>query len=220
MKIEQVELYITRYEETVYFYEHVLGFRLKFWTDEAAAFQIGDSILKLIKDGEENHFYYHFAFNIHANKFKDAKKWLKERVVLLTEDGEDEIVFEGRNRATSCYFEDPAGNIVEFIAREKIAPLSNTLGFTTKNVLSISEISLSTDDIGAAYKGLQALGISARDNETYLHTDLNFIGSDEDGAYILLGPVGRRWLFSKKVAIPSPVIIHTNLGELKWPITE
>ena len=218
MKIKQVELYISHYQEMICFYEHILGFRLKSWTEEMADFQIGESMLRLIKDKKENHYYYHFAFNIPANKFKVAKSWLKEKVTLLTEDGEDEIEFDGSMQATSCYFEDPAGNIVELIARKQVAPNSDTREFTTRDILSISEISLTTDDIGAAYKQMQALGLSVRgENQIHLDTYLNFVGDQEDNAFVLLGPIGRRWLFSEKPAIASPVVIHTEYGKLIHP---
>ena len=218
MKIKQVDLYISHFQETIYFYEHILGLRLKLWTEEMADFQIGDSMLRLIKDEKENHYYYHFAFNIPANKFKEAKSWLKEKVTLLTEDGEDEIEFDGSSQATSCYFEDPAGNIVELIARKKVAPHSDTREFTTRGILSISEISLTTDGIEAAYRQMQALGLSVRgENQIHLDTHLNFVGDQEDNAFILLGPIGRRWLFSEKQAIASPVVIHTDYGKLTQP---
>ncbi|MFO1443730.1 hypothetical protein KDN24_11010 [Bacillus sp. Bva_UNVM-123] len=38
------------------------------------------------------------------------------------------------------------------------------------------------------------------------------MGNYEDGSFILLGPPGRRWLFSTKEAVVSPVTIYTNQG--------
>ena len=64
--------------------------------------------------------YYHFAFNIPANKFSEAKVWAKERVSLLVEEGEDEANFV-HLPAHALYFYDPAGNIVELISRQSVS---------------------------------------------------------------------------------------------------
>lgn len=213
MKIEKVQLQISNFDETVQFYQDTLQFKLVSATENSAIFQIGDSELELIKDQEDNLHYYHFAFNIHWNLFKEAKNWLSERVELLREDGEDEIDFTGRTQANACYFEDPAGNIVEYIARRVTSPTSNEQEFTPNNVLSISEISLTTNKIEQMAEKLKEMNIPVRDNEE-LSVDqyLNFMGEYDDGAFILLGPVGRRWLFSTKLAVESPVTIYTNRG--------
>ena len=213
MKIMQIDLWISNYEETVAFYQHTLELPLKSWNETEATFQIGNSVLKLIKDLEARNYYYHFAFNIHANMFQKAKSWLQERVTLSTEDGEDEVEFAGRFKATSCYFEDPAGNIVEYIARDGIAPSSESTHFSTRNVIEISEIGLTTKNILNSAEQILHLGILPQDGKIVDEVDyLNFMGEQEDGAYILLGPVGRTWFFSHKKSIESPVTIYTDRG--------
>lgn len=216
MKIEKVQLQISNFDKTVRFYLDKLQFKLKSASENSAIFQIGDSELELIKDQEDNSYYYHFAFNIHANLFQEAKKWLSERVELLSEDGEDEIDFTERTQANACYFEDPAGNIVEYIARRVTSPTANEQEFTPNNVLSISEISLTTNRIKDMAERLKEMNIPLRDHEE-LSVDkyLNFMGEYDDGAFILLGPVGRRWLFSPKLAMESPVTIYTDRGVIR-----
>lgn len=213
MKIQQIDLWVSDLEELVVFYNHTLEFPLKSSNETEATFQIGNSMLRLIKDGKARNNYYHFAFNIHSNMFSKAKSWLQERVALSTEDGEDEVEFIGRFKGKSCYFEDPAGNIVEYIAREAITPISNAMHFSSKNVVEISEIGLTTDNIVKFATEIMDLGIPSQDGKIVDDIEhLNFLGQQEDGVYILLGPVGRRWLFSDKRAIDSPVTIYTDKG--------
>ncbi|HWI48273.1 MAG TPA: VOC family protein [Rummeliibacillus sp.] len=212
MNIEKVSLQISNFEQTVNFYRDKLQLRILSFNNHCAAFQIGESILELNKDPEENAYYSHFAFNIHANLFKEAKEWLSKRVTLLLEDDMDEIDFDGKTQANACYFEDPAGNIIEFIARRITSPKSDDKEFTTDNILSISEISLTTSNVLETAEQLNKMDIPIREDGTIEKMSLNFLGEYDDGAFILLGPIGRRWLFSTKNAIQSPVIIQTNKG--------
>ncbi|MGG0655736.1 VOC family protein [Rummeliibacillus pycnus] len=215
MKIEKVTLMISNFEQTVKFYRDTLQFTLIFINERCAAFQIRDSILEFINDYENNNYYYHFAFNIHANIFSKSKEWLSKRLTLLKEDDLDEIYFDGKTQANACYFEDPAGNIVEFIARST-SPKSDVHEFTTNNVLSISEISLTTSKIKETADQLNSIGIPIRHGGELESTSLNFMGEYEEGAFILLGPIGRRWLFSTKNSIKSPIIIQTNKGTIDY----
>ncbi|WP_397538457.1 VOC family protein [Rummeliibacillus pycnus] len=212
MKIVKVSLQISNFEQTVNFYQDILQFKMITFNTNCAAFQIGESILELIKDHEDNAYYYHFAFNIYANLFAEAKNWLSTRLTLLKEDDMDEIDFDGKTQANACYFEDPAGNIVEFIARRTTSPISDDKEFSIDHILSISEISLTTANVRETAGKLDKIGIPIRDGKELKKMSLNFIGEFEDGAFILLGPIGRRWLFSTKNAIQAPIIIQTNKG--------
>ncbi|CAM3962114.1 hypothetical protein [Mesobacillus zeae] len=82
---------------------------------------------------------------------------------VLKEGGLDEIDFKGRTQANACYFEDPAGNIVEYIARRDTSSKSNKREFSLNSVLSLSEISLSTDQIRKYAEQIKSLGIPVRD---------------------------------------------------------
>lgn len=213
MKIRQIDLWVSDLEELVDFYHQTLEFPLKSLSETEATFLIGNSMLKLIKDRKARNNYYHFAFNIHSNMFSKAKSWLQERVTLSTEDGEDEVEYIGSFKAKSCYFQDPAGNIVEYIAREAITPTSNAIHFSSNDVVEISEIGLTTSTIIEFADKIIELGIPSQNGKIVDEPEhLNFMGHQKDGVYILLGPVGRRWLFSDKRAIESPVTIYTDKG--------
>ena len=79
--------------------------------------------------------YYHFAFNIQSNMFNKAKSWVKEKVSLNLEDGEDEADFS-HLPAHSLYFYDPSGNVVEYILRHKRCNKGDTSFVIMKGLLS------------------------------------------------------------------------------------
>lgn len=91
---------------------------------------------------------YHVAFNIPENKFQQAKSWLSLRTRLLTMKGQDEFDFRDWN-AHALYFKDPAGNILELIARHDLDNASPG-PFTPADFLYASEIGLPVEDVAAA----------------------------------------------------------------------
>lgn len=82
---------------------------------------------------------YHFAINVPQNQFEDAVTWLSDRVELLsdTETGDSEIFFEDWN-AHAVYCLDPAGNLLELIARHDLSNDSDR-PFGSENFLEVSE---------------------------------------------------------------------------------
>ena len=84
--------------------------------------------------------YYHFAFNIPENKINEAIKWLEKKVELI-EYGESNLISFPNWNAHSVYFYDPAGNIVEFIARHNL-PNSTDREFSSESILNISEVGM------------------------------------------------------------------------------
>jgi catechol-2,3-dioxygenase len=91
--------------------------------------------------------YYHFAFNIPENKLASSKRWLASRgiEILKRPDGRDEYHFESWN-AHAVYFLDPAGNILEFIARHNLKNFASG-DFTPADILYASEIGIVVDDV-------------------------------------------------------------------------
>lgn len=81
---------------------------------------------------------YHFAIDIPRNQLEKAAAWLSERVDLLKFDGKTEVEHSNWN-ATSLYFHDPQGNIVEVIARHNLENDREGL-FSPESFLRISEI--------------------------------------------------------------------------------
>lgn len=143
---------------------------------------------------------YHFCFNIPENKFEQAKAWLSAKTSLLKDDkGNDEFKSQNWN-ATSLYFKDAAGNILEFIARHN---QENAVEppFNSGQILQVSEIGLPSKDVISFAKELcENLGVSVykqEPNETFTP-----IG-DEDGLLIL--PIENR-IWYPNTGVPARML--------------
>ncbi|WP_214797908.1 MULTISPECIES: glyoxalase [unclassified Exiguobacterium] len=204
MRITEVTLYTNRLDEMKRFYAEKL--ELTVIEEDSTRFRIEFGEDTLIFQGAvmEQERQYHFAINIPANRFKEAKEWIMSRVPLLTEEGEDEIYFEGID-ASSLYFYDADENVVELIARHSINPESNIESFSSNEFLGIGEMSLTVEDPSLVAQTFEKIGVERRDGNPVDPHHLNFIGPPNHDTYILLVPRGRVWLFSPKLSIPSPI---------------
>ncbi|MCC9624782.1 hypothetical protein LPB41_24125 [Thalassospira sp. MA62] len=204
MRITEAMLYTNRLDEMKRFYVEKLG--LSVVDENSTRFQIelGEDTLIFQEAITEQERQYHFAINIPANRFKEAKEWIMSRVPLLTEEGEDEIYFEGID-ASSLYFYDADENVIELIARHSINPESNIESFSSNEFLGIGEMSLTVEDPSLVATALETLGVRRRDGNSIDPRHLNFMGPPNHDTYMLLVPRGRVWLFSPKLSIPSPI---------------
>ena len=135
---KRVTLYTNQLKQLRGFYGNVLGLSIEESTEEYFQLSIGTSTL--IFQSSELQTSYHFAINIPGNQFTLAKHWAKERVLLNRESAVDEIYYP-RFEADAFYFEDPAGNIIELIARRNVDKWSD---FSVESFLNLSEISITT----------------------------------------------------------------------------
>ncbi|WP_099361518.1 VOC family protein [Fredinandcohnia onubensis] len=209
MEIKLVSLQTDRMEEMKKFYVDLFGFPLIKENNSCFRIRVGSSELEFTSENVKGNPYYHFAFNIPSNKFREAKSWVKERVELSVEDGEDEAYFSFFS-AYALYFYDPAGNIVEFISRQDSEV--ETKPFSIDSVINISEIGLTVNDAISAGTRLIEIGINERENNPLSQTSLNFMGDKSKGIFIILNQPGRRWIFSDKISAIFPLEILTTDG--------
>ncbi|PKR77585.1 hypothetical protein CEY16_06505 [Halalkalibacillus sediminis] len=205
MEIKSVVLQTGKLEEMREFYCEVLGFPMTLDGEDRFSISIGDSVLEYTSSEAQENPFYHFAFNIPPNKFEEAKSWIKERVTLNKEEGKDEVYFDHLN-ANALYFEDPAGNIVELIARQKVS-MPSIRPFSIESIINISEISLVVDDALSVGKEMQAIGVKRRIDKEVESGVLNFMGEPDNDSFVLLLEEGRKWFFSDKISIAYPVEI-------------
>jgi catechol-2,3-dioxygenase len=107
--------------------------------------------------------FYHFAFNIPENKIVSALEWQKARTPMLpipeanrAADHPPEVVDYRHWNAHSIFFLDPAGNVVEYIARHDLKNGDkHAFGFT--DILYVSEIGLIVDDVAATAAAVKDL---------------------------------------------------------------
>ncbi|KXZ23335.1 glyoxalase [Bacillus nakamurai] len=207
MLINKVTLYSDALEETKRFYVRELGFSLAEDTGDSFTIKAGESELAFRRADSHSHPFYHFAFNIPNNTFDEAKAWAKDKVVFQTEDGEDEVYFPHIN-ARSFYFSDPSQNLVEFIARDTSPACGER--FSIQSVLNIGEINVTAAEVVSTGEALQRFGIPVRNSGPLAEDGFHFMGDYGDGAFLLLGPRGRRWIFSDQNAEFHPLSITVN----------
>lgn len=144
MLIREITLHTNLLNELKNFYSDILELGLIHESQYSFTVKTLNSDITFLKSSLENPFY-HFAFNIPENQIKQAKEWALQRFKLISLNGEDEFDFLSWN-AHSIYFYDPAGNILEFIARHNLNNKSDT-DFSGKSILNVSEIGLPVDDV-------------------------------------------------------------------------
>ena len=125
-------------------------------------FGISYSTLTFVFSTQENkNPFYHFAFNIPENKIQQAKEWQLKRIALIEPPDHlkdlsrytKNIVHFRHWNAHSVFFYDPAGNVVEYIARHPL-PNQSKGAFTANDILYISEIGLVVDQMDQIQKDL------------------------------------------------------------------
>ncbi len=217
--ITELQLKTDQIEAQRTFYVERLGFPLIEANDKAFRLQAGATCLTF-EEGDAA--CYHFAFNIPHNRFAEAKAWLKQRVELLSWDHDDQIHWKAWN-AHAVYFYDPAGNVVEFIARHNLP--YESVDFDARRIMEVSEIGLAAPDVSKFSTHLQDVMDlpvwDAGDGQSF--TALG----DEHGLFIL-AKEGRSWFpTSDSPAFMVPVELtvqgreaHTlELADMPYRIT-
>ncbi|PFP28569.1 hypothetical protein COJ96_13770 [Bacillus sp. AFS073361] len=205
MKITNLDLDTSNFEEMKKFYLQVLELPLINQTRQNFSVHAGETVLTFHLS--ENNTKFHFAFNIPNNKIDEAMHWLSSKVDLIKYEDEYVIHFESWN-AHSLYFEDPAGNILEFIARHNL--LNSTPGpFTYKDILNISEIGLPFEDVLGAVDVLHSsFGLT-----TWRPPSPTFSTIGDENGLIIAVSKGRQWFMSDIIADYQPLKIAIETGK-------
>lgn len=199
-----VTLYTNELKQLKGFYGNVLELPILEASSSHFTLSIGTS--KITFRASEQPASYHYAINIPGNQFTLAKQWALERVILNREDSVDEVYYT-RFEADAFYFEDPAGNVVELIARRDIDKWSD---FSVASLLNVSEVSITTPFVEKVGEQLQDVGLHISGHAEIEPNDLNFLGSKN--TFILLVPPNRRWYFSKRFSATYPLEIELIAG--------
>ncbi len=191
MKIQELELFTPKLEAQTTFYSQVLELKIVEQSSESVAFQIGNSILRLTYRAQCSP--YHYAINIPANQEKEALQWLKERVPILTYEGNEIQYFDFWN-AYAMYFYDANGNIGELIARKTLDNASNR-PFDKNALLEICEIGLPTMDVHREYTILkEATGIPIHSG----NLERFCVIGDDNGLFIVINKdLKKEWFPTK-----------------------
>lgn len=173
------------------FYADHLGLNLLEETDASFTLDAGESRLTFVADDAEDQYRYHFAFNIPYNQMMDAELWLAQRVTLIIPAGAADAWVEHTDwAADALYFADPAGNIVEFIARQRLAD-DTAIPFSAQSIQNISEIGLVVADIEREITALRAA--TALSLPDFATTSADFRPIGDDRGLLIFVRKGRVW---------------------------
>jgi catechol 2,3-dioxygenase-like lactoylglutathione lyase family enzyme len=129
---------------------------------------------------------HHVAFTIAPDRLDDAIAWLERRVEVLRHEGSPVVPFPFWN-AHATYFRDPAGNVLELIARHDL-DLRDPYPFGPAGIRAVSEVGLPAGDVGAAVDALERLGIPRYSGDRRSFAAMG----DVNGLFIVV-PRGRVW---------------------------
>ncbi len=229
VRFQELLLRSTRLDEQQRFYGETLGLPVAAVGTDEVQVQVGGTLLRFqaetVAAGATAPFY-HFAFNIPENKLPKAIEWIRPRVPLLRHQrtGQEVVDFTAIN-AHSIYFFDPAGHLVEFIARHNLK--NGAVGrFTPKDLLYASEIGTVVPDVEVTVQGLRThfglkrfIGSRTRLGDWAKH--FSAVG-DEGGVFIVVSE-HRTWLMTDLPAavFPTEVTLRTagygSGGEMRFP---
>ena len=189
MKIETLELQAGDLNALEAFYAGALGLPITRRGATSLGVSVGRSQLAFEAAPNSPRGVYHFAFNIPGSQLAEARAWLAPRANLIRSARDEEAFDFASWNASACYFYDPAGNIVELIARRDLGAEAQG-AFSAASLLSISEVGLATESVPATVKLLQAeleLPIFRGSSGD----DFAALGNDE--GLLIIVRVGRAW---------------------------
>ena len=115
------------------FYSNKLGFQVISKDREQFTIGIGETFLTFRQqENESSQPFYHFAINIPENRLNEALEWIDNKTEITTEQG-DKIVHFVSSDVHSIYFNDPAGNVVEIIARHSLPGIEKRVHSQLRN---------------------------------------------------------------------------------------
>jgi len=178
------------------FYGKTLDLRLMDERADRFTVEAGETMITFVTSAETaggRAPFYHFAFNIPENKIVNALEWQKKRTPMLPIPERNraagfppEVVDYRHWNAHSVFFLDPAGNVVEYIARHDLKN-GDTNPFGWADILYVSEIGLVADDVTAAASELERMAAVA----PYKGADGNFTALGDEYGLLLVMKRGR-----------------------------
>ena len=218
MEITAITLQTSLLKDLANFYRDVLELPTEINGHGKITIRIGWTAL-VFEQAKNADPFYHFAINIPSNKIDEAKTWLSPRADLVWMDDYKNDIADFRNwNAKSVYFYDPAGNILELIARFDLDNKRDE-PFSSAQFLGISEMGVVTklDDLdNAANRLLKDYDLNYFVRQSPL-PQFRAIG-DNNGLFIMV-PEKRNWYPTTKPCEIFPMKVQfVNAGK-KYELT-
>lgn len=208
VEISHTRLRANNLAEQAAYYRDVLMLPVEA-SDESVRVTAGSSVIEFLPGDPAQRPFYHFAFTIPENQLASAMAWLEPRCPILNiRDTQEKIIQFKSWNAESFYFNDPAGNIHEFIVHHDLA--NGVPGsFVPEHILWQSEIGFVVPDVPAAEKEIEgSLGLQYYKD----HSPVFSAVGDTRGLLILVKQ-DRIWLPTTDVhadVFPTEVTLATS----------
>jgi catechol 2,3-dioxygenase-like lactoylglutathione lyase family enzyme len=190
MRILSLELWCRELDNLHQFYTQGLGLEMLENAPDCFSVQAGRSRLTFHQASADKAGRYHVAFDIPENQFDPAFAWLQARVPPAA-NAEGRTIFNLTHwNATSVYFFDPAGNILELIARHS-QPTASHNNFSASSLVSISEFGIALQDVRIGVQSVtDQMAVEVYDGEG---SDTFSAVGDELGL-LIMARRGRIWM--------------------------
>ena len=191
MKITLLSLLAADLPAQRHFYGHVLGLPVAAADDPGSIkVEVGYSELRFGLAPPGPRPFYHVAFSVPHNQLDAAREWVQARTPLLPlPEGGYVADFVNWN-AHAFYFLDPAGNVLECIARHDL-PNARAAPFSAAGLLGISEAGLVVADVPAAVREIGAATAAPVFHRGPVREDFAAVGDDE--GLLIVVRQGRSW---------------------------
>jgi catechol 2,3-dioxygenase-like lactoylglutathione lyase family enzyme len=208
MRIFELVLACSDLRSNAAFWGDRLGLPVR-WLDDVLELPLSSSIIRYKLDAEVADPRYHFAINIPPGTIARAAEWIGDRHELLAFHGDPDeeegatIVRTDRG-ASSLYFLDGGGNVVELIANDHLGN-DHDESFGEHSLLEVAEIGIASRDVAATSAAVQgAFGAEVLWGGRR-GWKLTAIGDDH--GVVIVAPIGRGWIPVGLQARPSPTTI-------------
>jgi catechol-2,3-dioxygenase len=209
MQFDAVELFVPDMDAARAFYTGVLQLAELPPAEEGIALAAGRTRLtfRAAQAGEQPR--YHFAFSVPFARFDAARRMVAAHTPLIAADG-DEVIVHASWDAVAFYFRDPAGNIVECIAR-RVEPTHTPQTPHPLGIGSVCEVGLVVNDVPALTTRLRnALTVTPfRGSEGATFTALG----DEEGLLIVVQREREWYPNTGLAAAPAPLRLALSLTD-------
>lgn len=222
MLLKELKLQTQQLPSLFHFYKETLKLPVEKTGNHSIVVTAGASQIIFDTASEVKNPFYHFAFNIPFNKFEEAFEWIRDKVKILWLDDYKSYIADFQNwHAKSFYFIDPAGNIIEFIARADIKDVVDE-NFSSALIRNVSEIGLvfpAASFENEVHKLMEQYPLSYFDKQSPM-PHFRAVGNDE-GLFIIV-PENRIWFSTKNTTskiFPLEILFieNGNFFDLKMP---
>ncbi|KAB1192371.1 VOC family protein [Haloferax sp. MBLA0076] len=144
----------------------------------------------------------HLAFTVDAD-VESVIEWLDERVDILETDEGSSIRFDFME-ADSVYFEDPEGNVIEYVCYD--GQSSGEFDPET-DIVGVTEVGMAVPDVASFVSDLTA-AIDVDVWSEFGDGDIVFVG--DQTARFVVSAVGRPWYPTDRAAAVDPVSVQCD----------